>query len=307
MSRAVVLRALGLGDVLAGVPALRALRASLAGWRIELLAPERFAPLLGDLVDAVVDAPPFVLEALDHVAPHPDLAVNLHGRGPQSTARLHALRPGRLVAFGIDAEWDDAEHERVRWCRLLRSSGVAPDADPEALALSPPVAGPRPSPYAGSVVIHPGAASAARRWPVDRFAAVAAALRADGYPVVITGGPDERPLARQLAAEAGIPASGVLAGRTSLVSLAAAVADAALVVCGDTGVAHLATAYGTPSVVLFGPTPPAQWGPPTGSARHRVLWAGRSGDPHGTVVDAGLLSIEVDPVVDAARSVLSGA
>ncbi len=68
----------------------------------------------------------------------------------------------------------------------------------------------------------------------------------------------------------------MLAGRTDLVELAAAVAAAGRVVCGDTGVAHLATALGTPSVVLFGPTSPARWGPPADRPQHRVLWAGRA-------------------------------
>lgn len=69
--------------------------------------------------------------------------------------------------------------------------------------------------------------------------------------------------------------------------------------CGDTGVAHLATALGRPSVVLFGPTPPSAWGPPPGRHRHRVLWAGRAGDPRAAVPDPGLLDIAVADVLAA--------
>jgi ADP-heptose:LPS heptosyltransferase len=68
-------------------------------------------------------------------------------------------------------------------------------------------------------------------------------------------------------------------------------------VSGDTGVAHLATAFGRPSVVLFGPTSPATWGPPPGRGEHRVLWSGRTGDPHGGRPHAGLLAIEPDAVL----------
>jgi ADP-heptose:LPS heptosyltransferase len=68
------------------------------------------------------------------------------------------------------------------------------------------------------------------------------------------------------------------------------------VVCGDTGVAHLATALAVPSVVLFGPTSPAHWGPPP-SPRHRVLWAGRTGDPHGNRPHDGLLDIQARDVL----------
>jgi hypothetical protein len=88
-----------------------------------------------------------------------------------------------------------------------------------------------------------------------------------------------------------------VAGRTDLVELGALVAVAGRVVCGDTGVAHLATALGTPSVLLFGPTSPARWGPPPDREAHVALWAGRTGDPHGTVPDPGLLMISVDDVL----------
>jgi ADP-heptose:LPS heptosyltransferase len=115
--------------------------------------------------------------------------------------------------------------------------------------------------------------------------------------VFLTGGPAEVPLAKHVARRAGLPESAVLAGRTNLGQLAAAVAAAARVVCGDTGVAHLATALGTPSVVLFGPTSPARWGPPPERPQHRVLWAGRTGDPHARDPDPGLLRIDAARVV----------
>jgi ADP-heptose:LPS heptosyltransferase len=48
--------------------------------------------------------------------------------------------------------------------------------------------------------------------------------------------------------------------------------------------------------VLFGPTSPAHWGPPP-SPRHRVLWAGRTGDPHGNRPHDGLLDIQARDVL----------
>ena len=87
--------------------------------------------------------------------------------------------------------------------------------------------------------------------------------------------------------------------RPDLLQLAALVARAELVICGDTGVGHLATAYRTPSVLLFGPTPPARWGPRRGP--HTVLWAGRTGDPHGTDPDPGLLELRPEDVLEAGR------
>ena len=71
------------------------------------------------------------------------------------------------------------------------------------------------------------------------------------------------------------------------------------VVSGDTGVAHLATALDRPSVLLFGPSSPARWGPWPGVGTHRVLWAGRTGDPCAAVIDPGLLRIEADEMIEA--------
>jgi ADP-heptose:LPS heptosyltransferase len=148
-------------------------------------------------------------------------------------------------------------------------------------------------------VVHPGATSAARRWPPERFAAVARAERAAGRRVVVTGGPDEALLARRVAAAAGLPSSAVLAGRTDVGAMAALVAAAGRVVCGDTGVAHLATALGTPSVLVFGPTSPQAWGPPAALRdRHRVVWAGHTGDPHGATPHEGLLRIAPERVIE---------
>jgi ADP-heptose:LPS heptosyltransferase len=295
-------RPLGLGDLLTAVPALRGLARAFDGTPLVLAAPRALAPLarLTGVVDEVLDTAPLAVPA---VPGRPAVAVNLHGRGPQSHRALLATRPRRLVAFAsreagvAGPDWRADEHEVARWCRLLARSGVP--ADPGDLALAAPG---RPSPAPGATVVHPGAASAARRWPAERWAQVARVEAAAGRPVVVTGGPAEVALARAVAAGAGLPERAVLAGRTDLEALAAVVAGAGRVLSGDTGVAHLATAFGIPSVVLFGPTPPAEWGPPAGRAQHRALWAGRRGDPHGEEPDPGLLAIGVPEVLEQAAA-----
>ena len=303
MTRVVALRAHGLGDVLTAVPALRALRDAHPGAEDALAAPSALAPLIDLAGCTPIDAAP--LQALPGEAHGAVLLVNLHGRGPRSHAVALAAAPRRLIAFAHDAvpetrgmpAWRAGEHEVVRWCRLLTESGIP--ADPARLDLpAPPL--PAELEYArGATVIHPGAASAARRWPAARFAVVAAGEAAADRPVVLTGGPAELPLALRVAGVAGLPPAAILAGRTDLRQLAAVVAHAGRVVCGDTGVAHLATAFGVPSVVLFGPTSPLTWGPPLSSAdRHRVLWAGRTGDPHADRPHDGLLEIAPRAVLD---------
>jgi ADP-heptose:LPS heptosyltransferase len=166
-----------------------------------------------------------------------------------------------------------------------------------------------PAPVEGAIVIHPGAAWGSRRWPVDRYAALARRLHARGAQVVVTGGAGEAAAAAAVVGAAGLPGQALLAGRTTMPELAGLVAHARLVVSADTGVAHLATAYGTPSVVLFGPVPPAEWGPPAGAPQHVAIWhgarwgAGHRGEPFSDRPDPGLTSITVGEVLSAARRV----
>lgn len=306
--RLVMLRPLGLGDFLTGVPAMRALARAFPEHQHLLAAPARLAPLatLTGAIDRVVETAP--LSPLPPACNGADIAVDLHGRGPESHGILLAARPGRLIAFAhpnVPASatfprWRDEEHEVRRWCRLLIENGIP--ANPDELDLPAPGIAP-PLAAVGAVVIHPGAAYPARRWPWDRWVRVARAL---GPKVVITAGPGEEELARTIARHAGLQSGHVLADVTGLLELAAVVAGARLLISGDTGVAHLATALGTPSVILFGPMSPARWGPPPDRRWHRAIWKGHNGDPHGAIPDPGLLAITVEEVLAAVSSLSSG-
>ncbi|HEX6257652.1 MAG TPA: glycosyltransferase family 9 protein [Euzebyales bacterium] len=302
MPRLLVLRALGLGDLLTAVPALRVLRDRYPGHERILAAPAWLAPLvrlLDGAVDALVD-----VDFRDHVGVLPTevrlptVAVNLHGRGPASHLALQATDPGALIAFENPdvahdgPAWRVDEHERLRWCRLLGATASADDVRVRSPAIDVP------DDVRRATIIHPGAAAPARRWPVDRWAAVARHELRRGRQVLVTGGADEVELAKAVANGAGLGGTSVLAGRTDVGELAAVVDAAGRVVCGDTGVAHLASAFATPSVVLFGPVSPTRWGPPRGGP-HVALWAGTRGDPHAASPDRGLLGLTVDDVTRA--------
>jgi ADP-heptose:LPS heptosyltransferase len=301
------LRALGLGDLLTAVPALRALRRAFPDHCHVVATPAALLPIVSatgavDEVEAYEGLGDRIRsQALPEVCGQPDVAVNLHGSGPDSHRALLRTGPGRLLAFAHPEvpesadgpPWPPDAHEVWRWCGLLTAFGIA--ADPTDLDLPVPEA---PSGAEGATVIHPGATSGARRWPLDRFVEVARAETATGRQVVVTGTGPERLLVDHLVQRAGLPPE---ANRcdTDLRQLMAVVGQASRVVCGDTGVAHLATALGTPSVVLFGPTAPSRWGPPVDRPWHRALWSGRTGDPHATEPDPGLLQLTVDDVLAA--------
>lgn len=312
-STLLMLRALGLGDLLTGLPAMRALADAFPDHHRVLAVRSSLAPLAlrSGAVDEVV-----AFDGLEDARrlPRCEVAVNLHGRGPQSHRVLLAARPQRLIAFRHPAvpqssgapTWRAAEHEVARWCRLLRESGIP--ADPARLHVP---AAPRAvaAVTRGAVVLHPGAKDPARRWPRERWIELARRLRRRGRRVVITGGPGERDLARSVARSS--TADGLEAiTDMDVLDLVAAVSAARALVCGDTGVGHVATAVGTPSVLLFGPTAPSLWGPPPERPQHRVLWAGLHGDPHGASPFEGLLRIrveDVDAAVEGALAEPSGA
>ncbi|UUU29942.1 glycosyltransferase family 9 protein [Streptomyces sp. CA-210063] len=304
--RLLVLRALGLGDLLAGVPALRALRRGLPDHELVLAAPAELAPVAAatGAVDRLLPASApgrAVPRSLDWTGPPPDVAVDLHGNGPPSHRLLQTLRPRRLLAFAhpdtpeIDGPpWYAEEHERDRWCRFVEAYGMAADA--LDLRLPRPA---DPSPAPGAIVLHPGAGAPSRCWPVDRYATVATALRERGHRVVVTGGAGEEDLVARLTKEARLPDTDVFGGGLPFGRLSALVAGARAVVSGDTGIAHLAVAHAAPSVTLFGPVPPSRWGPPA-HPRHQVLWhPGPDGDPHGRRTDPVLSRIRPEDVLEA--------
>ena len=309
--RLLALRALGLGDLLVVVPALRALARAFPGHRRILAAPAWLEPIARLIpgVDALAPTPG--VDGPIESCPAPvDLAVNLHGRGPQSHRLLDSLQPRQRIghrASGWDGpEWIDpgetgSQHERLRWTRLLGAYGIA--ADPDDIAIDRPAI---PSPAPGAVVLHVGAGHGSRAWPVARFAAVAATLAEHDHRVVLSGGPHDRDRAAAIARRAGLYPNSVLAGTMTLDAAVALIAEARLLISADTGAAHLASAYQTPSVVIFGPAPPQEWGPPR-HGPHRVLTDPRvrRGDPFADDPDPALLAVDVDQVLAAVEDLFA--
>jgi ADP-heptose:LPS heptosyltransferase len=153
-------------------------------------------------------------------------------------------------------------HEVERMLSTVAAAGF-PAPEDTRLRLSTPLPDVTLAAEGGSyVVVHPGASVPARAPLPDACAGYVTALAGEGLRVVVTGSPAERELTRQVAGEHGID----LGGRTDLATLAAVLADAAVVVTGNTGPAHLAAAVGTPVVSLFAPTVPLErwrpWGVP---------------------------------------------
>ncbi|MEO8352259.1 MAG: putative lipopolysaccharide heptosyltransferase III [Chthoniobacteraceae bacterium] len=158
------------------------------------------------------------------------------------------------------------------------------------------------------VILHPGSARSEKFWDVDRWAQVIDhCVQERQMKCVLTGGrlPMER---AQIAAIKSASRSDVmdLSGKTDLLTLAALVREARLLVTVDSAPMHFAAAWGTPQVVLFGPTNPFHWHPRSESAL--VLLGGFEGpltrfNPRQRAIPMNQISTQ--SVIDAMESLLS--
>jgi heptosyltransferase III len=284
------------GDVLLMGPAVRAI--AHGADRVDLLVSPRgaeAAALLPGVADVLEFDPPWaglppapfepqlVTQLVERLAPRRyDEAVvfTSYHQSPLPMAMVARLagiphvcatcddHPGSLLDVrhrrtGEDSDDDGSArggHEVAAALDLAAAAGYRlPAADDARLRLRgplPPVPAGLPGrPY---VVVHPGAAAAARGIAAAQARAITAALADDGWRVVVTGAGGEE----QAAQDVVPPGGESLAGRTTLAQLAAVLGDAAAVVVGNTGPAHLAAAVGTPVVSLFPPVvPAARWQP----------------------------------------------
>jgi lipopolysaccharide heptosyltransferase II len=221
----------GLGDALATVRMIRALRAERYDLGIELRADFRDIALLtasGARV-TVGDA--------------------WRGGGWLLTVDAHAPVEAHRVEFALAIAAAAGADPTPSRPRIVLSEADRAAAE-RALA---PLAGRR------FVAFHLGAGFASKCLPVERFAKVASKLGRE-RAVVVIGGAEERPLVEQLRRLAPVPVVD-LVGALSLKETAALLERADLFVGNDSGPMHLAAAVGRPIVTFFGPSEPHKYRP----------------------------------------------
>ena len=292
LGRLLVVRPDNLGDVLMTGPALAALRTAAPQARIDLLASPAGAaagPLLPDLDGVLVGQVSWQRlgadPGTDPADPDGELVARLRGRGYAAAIILTSFSQspwpagyacqlaGIPVRAGLSKEFggcglthwvpapDDGLHQVDRALYLLDRLGVA--AAPPVLRAVVPATGRAAaraaltrhgvSPDAPHAVLLPGASCPSRRYPPERFRAVARDLARSGLPVVVCGPEPERELVRGVAGE-DEPGVVAMAGQLDVPGLAGLLAGAAVAVTNNSGGAHLADAVGTPVVVLFAGT-----------------------------------------------------
>lgn len=296
-----VFRALMLGDLLCATPALRALRHAWPRAEITLIGLPWAASLAQRLscIDhfevfpghaalperpAELSAWPGFLQRMQLRAF--DLLVQLHGSGDVVNALLSLFGARHLASFAepgrhagdpaLSCAWPTTGTEVERLLALTDRLGVQRQGSELEFPVSPDdharlaAAAPELGSLGSYVIVHAGAQLPSRRWPVERFAAVADAMDEAGYAVVLTGSEVERGLVKKLGKAMHAPALDLCA-RTGLFELGALVQRARLLVCNDTGLSHVAAALRTPSVVISSGADVARWAP-ADAQHHRALW-----------------------------------
>jgi lipopolysaccharide heptosyltransferase I len=296
VNRILIVRLSALGDIVHAIPVLAAITRRWPDAKVDWLVEDAYAPILslaGGLHRRVVVRGPANTETAGTIAfsglagyaraashlrgQRYDAALDLQGliksavwarlsgaRRVIGFDRAHLREPQAALLYTETVEPREAPHVIQKNLSILQALGIeggtlelplTPVAGPATVGAIAAAGGPRKY-----VVLNPGAAWPNKRWPADRFGALAAALyERTGLRSLVTWGPTERDLAGAVARASDGAAQP--APPTSIADLAVLMRDAALVVSGDTGPLHIAAAMGTPLVGLYGPTWPERNGP----------------------------------------------
>ena len=266
-SRVLVIKLAALGDFVQALGPFAAIRRHHPGATVTLLTTPPFVDLAragGWFDDIWIDSRPKALNVGGWMALRRRLRCGGFGRVYDLQTSDRSALYFRLFWPGPTPEWSgiadgcshahanprrDFMHTVERQAEQLAVAGIIDvpagdlswvEADVARFAIS--------GPYA---LVAPGGAAhrPAKRWPTQRFADLAAWLAERGIKPVLVGGPKEADLLGAVAV--GCPAALDLAGRTSLIDIAALAQGAACAVGNDTGPMHLTAAAGCPSVVLY--------------------------------------------------------
>ena len=171
-----------------------------------------------------------------------------------------AMGAEHIVAHGGDRPWtkdwfvDEARPypaQPASWTDMVAALVDGPAPEPYARGdwKAPPFA-PFDAPRGAYAVLHVGASTPLKRWPAERWAALARTLEERGVQPVWSAGRGEEALVAEVDPE-GRDRS--FAGTLDLTQLWHLVANARVLVAPDTGVAHLGRVTWTPTVAIFGP------------------------------------------------------
>jgi lipopolysaccharide heptosyltransferase I len=292
--KVLIVRLGALGDIVHAVPVAVALRRAYPGARIDWVASARHREIL-DLVPVVDHR----ITINDRAGAHGGSSMlhavaGLRRTGYDVTLDLQGLIKSAVVArasgarrvIGFSRRYtreplaslfysetydpggdglfasSDSRHVVMVNLGILERLGIERPAVEYSIAAS---ASPQIQEYLAGIrnpfaLLNVGAAWPNKRWPPERFAALARILHErHGMRSVVLWGPGERRLADAVVAAA--PDATSAAPATAVADVVVLLRSALLLVSGDTGPTHIASAVGTPVVGIYGPTRPERNGP----------------------------------------------
>ncbi len=327
-----IVRLSAIGDAVHGLPVLCALREFLPTARLTWVAEERAAAILSghkDLDRLIVvprrwwRSPSAILKLRRELRQFPqEVSIDLQGLTKSAAvARLSGadLRIGFAKPEGRElSRWlnnrlikTTAAHVVDRYLELLEPLGISrppvrfdvPRRPADETTISSFIR--QRGLGSGFVVLNPGAGWPSKRWPTERYAAVARYLGQQRHlqTVVVWAGAQERAWADQIITTSGGVAH--MAPQTSLSELGELCRRARLFVGSDTGPLHLAAAVGTQCVGLFGPMPGSRNGPyGEGHITLQKMCLEGSSRARRTASDESMRAITVEDVTTACDQIL---
>jgi heptosyltransferase-2 len=329
VARILVLELWNIGDVILAMPFLSQLRHLFPQAEIVLVAKPFAAELLAGtgLVDEFITADLTWTPADGNSLPAKAMSVwrlsrklSAHKFDLAFSSRLHlrehvllALSGARRrIGFALvsgDAALtdtvagDDARHKVEDWLQLLGPFGGASSvevpklciAESERLWASGYVTSRGVQKDHLLVGIHPGASLAEKRWPLERFREVAAAV-ADQPGVRVLAVADPTGYGSELFAMPG-----VVGAQVGLRELMALIARCDLLVCNDSGPMHIAGAIGVPTVAMFG-SGIDRWFAPLGGGHELLIPDQNEADSQAPATQGGIrvpTGISSSQVIDA--------
>ena len=337
--RLLIVQLADIGDLVLTTPALAALREACPRAEIDLLAFEHALPVVPtDLVDWMI---PLVRGASGGRAVYTlanlravlrlrrrryDTLVIFHHftlragvfkfwliAKASGAKRIVGLKDGNIgfLTDSIDDGGFGALHQAQYWLELAGLLGASRAPRPAQVRRAPLNDDAASASEKPRVVLHSGSGgySSARRWPTERFAAVAQGLReSHSAEIVLVGTSEDAPRIADPLAQDQL-------GRTTLPQLADVIANADLFIGADSGVMHIAAATGTPVISVFGPSNADAWRPWTVGAQSVLLRSGvecspcsyvghKIGAREGCAARTCMKLVTAAQVLDAARRIL---
>lgn len=310
-----------LGDVILGLPALRAIREHFADSKITLLhgKPPTAIVKLAHVADEYIPVDRVALRdgnKLRSIAAMLRLTGDIRRRSFDLVIDLHSLSETNILGFAAGVKTRLYAHRRGRTIRRLANFPVSPPDEDRSLhaarrymrVLRPlgievePVLTLEPSPESIEVaasIIEPysdrkrvgmflGAGHPSRRWPIAKYADLATRLIDEGTACFVFLGPEEAAMLPEI--EAAFPSKALIFDKLSLLELFATFTMLDVIVGNDTGPMHLAAASKAQLILVSDELAPDEFLPLT---------------PDLTVIRSGRIDeIEVDSVLDAVRKCL---